>query len=180
MPRPLIVPPDAVKGGRTPCLEGRWDQLEGAWRAAGFTYDTSIPGPGMAWPRREHGVWEFHMPTVHSPSLGNVLAMDYNFWFKFNRARDQPERGPELRQDVLDTYRHMYQVAFDGSRAPVLVANHFNRWTGDAFNPAAADFMTETCAKPETICATYSDVIAWMSIQDPAVLSFLQALPPLN
>ena len=31
--------------------------------------------------------------------------------------------------------------------------------------------MTETCTRPETICATYSDVIAWMEVQDPAVLS---------
>jgi len=179
-PRPLLVPLSAVRGGRTPCLEGRWEQLQGAWQAAGYTYDSSIPGTGIAWPRIEYGVWEFHMPYIQSPALGGVTAMDYNFWVKFNGGREQPERGPELGAKVLDTYRHMYDVAFTTTRAPVVIANHFNTWNGDAFNPAALAFMTETCARPETICATYSDVIAWMGVQDPAVLAALQAQPPVT
>ena len=34
--------------------------------------------------------------------------------------------------------------------------------------------MREACVKPDTYCATYQDVIAWMEIQDPAVLQSLQ------
>jgi hypothetical protein len=35
----LHLNPPAITGGRTPCLEGRWDQAVPAMRAHGFTYD---------------------------------------------------------------------------------------------------------------------------------------------
>ena len=178
-PRPLLPPIDEVKGGRTPCLEGRWDQLASSWAKAGYRYDTSMPGHGMAWPRVEANVWEFRVPLVDAPSMGRVIAMDYNFWFKMNGAVDEPGRAPEFRQRVLDTYRHMYGVTSNGNRAPLVIGNHFNEWSGNAFNPAVLDFMGEVCGKPDTYCATHSDVVAWMELQDPAVLAELQARPPV-
>lgn len=60
-----------------------------------------------------------------------------------------------------------------------MIANHFNDWNGNAFNPATADFMTEVCGLPDTYCATYSDVTAWMELQDPEVLAGWQSLPPV-
>lgn len=179
-PRPLLPPIGEVRGGRTPCLEGRWDQLAPAWAAAGYRYDSSIVGTGMAWPRVEHGVWEFRMPTVASPSLGRVIAMDYNLWVQLNGGEDEPGRADEFRARVLETYRHMYDAAYAGNRAPLVIGNHFNAWSGNAFNPAVFDFMGEVCGEPDTYCATYSDVIAWMELQDPAVLAGLQARPPVS
>lgn len=176
----LIVPASAVKGGRTPCLEGNWDQIAPAWAAHGLTYDTSIPGSGMAWPKQEYGVWEFRMQTTNSPTLGSVMAMDYNFWYKFNKATNQPAKSQEIHDAVLATYQHMYEAVSTGNRAPMLVANHFNQWSGNAFNPAAKDFMLSVCGNEGTICATYQDVIAWMELQDPAVLAELQARPPVS
>ena len=41
------------------------------------------------------------------------------------------------------------------------------------------DFMKEKCGQPDTYCATYQDVIAWMELQDPAVLAELQAQAPV-
>ena len=38
-------------------------------------------------------------------------------------------------------------------------------------------FMQNYCGKPDTVCATYSDVVAWMELQDPAVLKHLQDQP---
>ena len=63
------------------------------------------------------------------------MAMDYNFWVKFNGAKDQPDTAPQLRQIVAQTYDYMYDEAYNGNRAPVLIANHFNTWNGDSFNP---------------------------------------------
>ena len=105
--------------------------------------------------------------------------MDYNFWFKFNEATEDPASQPQLTQIVLDTYRYMYQQTYDGNRAPILVANHFNDWNGNSFNPAALQFMQEVCGQPETICTTYQDVIAWMNLQDPKMLAKLQKLMPV-
>ncbi len=143
-----------------------------------MTYDSSMPAPrdGIFWPERlDSGIWEFYMPQVYSAGLGGkVTAMDYNFWVKYNGAQRGDDVAAALTPKVLDTYRYMYDQAFAGNRAPVLVANHFNDWGGNAFNPATAQFMSETCGKPDTYCATYSDVIAWMELQDPAVLQGLQ------
>ncbi len=183
----LQVPASEVKGGRTPCLAGKFDQLTPAWKAHNMIYDSSGENAftGIAWPQQESGIWQFPIPTIYSKPFVDagfkplIKAMDYNFWFKFNKATEDPSTAPKLTEITLDTYRYMYQRTFNGNRAPVLIANHFNDWNGNSFNPAALQFMTETCGKPDTICTTYQDLIAWMQLQDPAVLAALQALPPV-
>lgn len=183
----LAFPLEEIKGGRTPCLAGQFDQLTASWKSHGMTYDSSGENEfsGVAWPELQDGIWQFPIPTVYSQAYvdagwgnGMVKAMDYNFWYKFNDATEEPETAAQLTPMVLSTYNYMYQRAFDGNRAPIIVANHFNDWNGDSFNPAALQFMTEVCAKPETLCATYQDVIAWMELQDPAVLESLQNQAP--
>jgi hypothetical protein len=178
----LIVPPDTIKGGRTPCLTGSLDTLIPAWKAHGMTYDSSMPAPrnGIFWPQKVDGIWEFYMPQVYSPGFeGMTTAMDYNFWAKFNGARDEPDTAPELRASVKGTYDFMFDQAYNGNRAPILIANHFNKWNGDSFNPPAMDFMREKCGQPDVYCATYQDVIAWMEMQDPAVLQELLDRAPV-
>lgn len=175
----LAVDPTTIRGGRTPCLEGNWDQLFPALRAHGMDYDSSKVSTGVQWPELDDGVWEFWMPLVHVPALGGrrVIMMDYNFWASFNGAKDDPARSGEFTGHVLDTYRSVYQATFNGNRAPLVIANHFNDWAGGAFTAAAEQFMAESCAKPETVCATYAQVIQWMRLQDPAVLDQFRRLP---
>jgi hypothetical protein len=173
----LEVPTDAIKGGRTPCLTGTLDDLVPAWKNHGMTYDSSFSqGSGIVWPTKQQGIWEFQMPYVYSPGFGDmVLAMDYNFWVKFNGGAEQPETAPELRSKVRQTYDYMFDQAYNGNRAPIIIANHFNIWNGDSFNPPALAFMKDRCGQKNVYCTTYQDVIAWMKIQDPAVLASLQA-----
>ena len=168
----LRVPADAVLGGRTPCLEGQWDQLVPAWKEHGLTYDSSIPAlvNGIAWPELKDGIWEFSMPYAYTPAFGMNTVMDYNFWVRFNGAVSRPETAPELRAKVREAYDYLYDQTYHGNRAPLLIAGHYNSWNGDSFNPPVADFMREVCGEPDTYCATYQDVIAWMELQDPAVL----------
>lgn len=178
----LIVPPESIKGGRTPCLTGSLKTLIPAWKAHGMTYDSSMPAPrnGIFWPQKVDGIWEFYMPQVYSPGFdGMTTAMDYNFWAKFNGAKDEPDTAPELRSIVKGTYDFMFDQAYNGNRAPILIANHFNKWNGDSFNPPAMDFMREKCGQPDVYCATYQDVIAWMEMQDPAVLQELLDRAPV-
>ncbi len=95
----LKVPSDKVKGGRTPCLKGQFDQLTPSWLAHGMAYDTSGESPytGISWPEKQDGVWQFPIPTIYSQAFADagysplVKAMDYNFWYKFNEAQEQPE-----------------------------------------------------------------------------------------
>jgi hypothetical protein len=182
----LKIPASEVQGGRTPCLAGQFDQLSPSWLAHNMTYDSSGESPytGISWPTQENGVWQFPIPTVYSKAFEDagytplVKAMDYNFWYKFNKAVEQPETAAQLTQIVLDTYRFMYQQTYNDNRAPILIAHHFNDWNGNSFNPAAKQFLIETCGQPETICTTYQDVIAWMDAQDPQKIADLQAQMP--
>ncbi|MFD3702516.1 polysaccharide deacetylase [Nocardia sp. NPDC058658] len=176
----LLFGPDVVRGGRTQCLEGQLPHLIPAWHHHAMTWDSSMPAsnPGLNWPQRIDGIWEFPIPFVYSPVLRQrQTALDYNFWVTFNKAKEQPETAHRARELTKQTYDYMYRRAFDGNRAPLVIANHFNTWNGNAFNPATADFMAEVCDNPETICATHADVAAWMDLQDPAVLAHWQQLP---
>ncbi|OKL54326.1 hypothetical protein BSZ39_04660 [Bowdeniella nasicola] len=66
----LKVPVDHIKGGRTPCLEGKLDRMIPAWKDAGFTYDTSmVLSSGLSWPVNKDGIWKFQMPVVNSPAF---------------------------------------------------------------------------------------------------------------
>lgn len=136
--------------------------------------------PGIFWPRKIRGIWEFPIPYVYSPPLkARQTALDYNFWYTYNGAQDRPKDARKIRRIVRQTYEYMYQRAFDGNRAPLVIANHFNDWNNNAFNPATWDFMRKVCGNPETICATYQDVIAWMELQDPEVIAGFQKLGPV-
>lgn len=175
----LQIPVSAIQGGRTQCLEGTPDTVFPALEAHSMSYDTSEVGQAIDWPKKIGNIWEFYMPWVTVPATGKAnIAMDYNFWYAFNKAKEEPGRAPEFSQMVLDTYRSMYDAAFNGNRAPLVIGNHFNNWSGNAFNPAALSFMQEVCTKPDTVCTTYQNVIKWMNAQDPTVLAELLARPP--
>ena len=175
----LVVGPADIQGGRTPCLEGDPKVVFPALAAHGQSYDSSRPVTGLIWPQQLHGLWEFGMPVVPVRATdGKNIAMDYNFWYQFNGAVDEPARAEEFTAAVLETYESMYDAAFHGNRAPLVIGNHFNDWSGNAFNPAAEQFMLDVCDNPDTICTTYQNVIGWMDAQDPGVLAELMALPP--
>ncbi|WP_231702939.1 polysaccharide deacetylase [Tsukamurella asaccharolytica] len=172
----------AVHGGRTQCLEGSPQTLFPALKSHSMTWDSSFPAQrrGVVWPTKVDGIWEFPIPYVYSPTLRRAqTALDYNFWVTFNGANNAPGEAPKIREMVRTTYQYMYRRAFEGNRAPLVIANHFNEWSGNAFNPATADFMTEVCAQTDTQCVTHEDLVRWMEAQDPAVLAALQAQPPV-
>lgn len=174
----LNLPADAVRGGRTPCLEGNWDQAFPAMAAHGLVYDTSKVALGVQWPTVQNGLYEFPMPEVRVPALGKqVVMMDFNLWYSLNKAQDEPHRAADFAQIVLDTYKSVHQAALNGNRAPIVVGNHFNEWNGNAFSTAMEQFMEFVCDRPETVCATYTEVIQWMQLQDPAVLDQLRRMP---
>ena len=190
----LELEPEDIVGTRTPCLQGRWDQMTPMWKEAGITYDTSQTsqrGVGLQWPYVKDGIWEFEMQTVNSPAFSGpdslarsgddspaVMAMDYSFWAKTNNLKDEPADAPRLKQATLETYRYMYDSAFAGNRAPLVIGNHLNDWSGNAFNSATEEFMRETCGEPDTHCVTYKDLIEWLELQDPEVLSSWQEQEP--
>ncbi|MGH8883531.1 MAG: polysaccharide deacetylase, partial [Stackebrandtia sp.] len=177
--RGLRVPPDTIKGGRAPCLEGKPDAFLPAMSKRKMIYDTSVTAEGVAWPTQRDGIWEFWVPVVRVPALSGkrVIMMDYNLWYSLNGAKEEPARDGEFTAITLDTYRAAYQAAFNTNRAPLTVGNHFNDWSGGAFSRATEQFMNEVCVRDQTVCATYSEVIEWMKLQDPAILDTYRNKP---
>lgn len=178
--RGLRVAEDQVKGGRTPCLEGDFDALAPVLAERGLTYDSSRTSDGITWPTLEQGIWEFRIPVVGVPALERrkVLLQDFDLWYALNGAKDEPARDKEFTEVTLDTYRAAYQAAHNTNRAPLTIATHFNDWSGGAFSRATEQFMAEVCVREETVCTTYSQVVEWMRLQDPAVLDAFRHMPP--
>jgi hypothetical protein len=79
---------------------------------------------------------------------------------------------------VQATYQDMYNAAINGNRAPLVLGNHFNAWNNNAYETALTNFVVANCGQPETQCVPFQDVLAWMSVQDPARLAQLQAQAP--
>jgi hypothetical protein len=58
-----------------------------------------------------------------------------------------------------------------------VIGNHFNEWAAGAFSGAVEQFMGEVYREQETVCATYTEVIQWMQMQDPLVLEQFRRMP---
>jgi len=78
----------------------------------------------------------------------------------------------------LSGHVDMYNATFNGNRAPLVLGNHFNAWNHNAYSDAIGKFVVANCGKPDTYCVPFRDAIAWMNMQDPAVLAKLQAQSP--
>ncbi len=178
---PLPFTSADIRGGRIPCLEGDLAAVTPVWKKYGMTYDTSKNRfAGIAWPEALDGIWEFQMPYAYSPAFGrNVIGMNYNMWATFNGAKDDPSSVKQLRAWVRQTYDYQFDAVFNGNRAPLVIETHASEWNGDAFVPPALDFMADVCVRDDVICATFSDVVAWMQAQDPDVLQELQSRAPV-
>lgn len=178
---PLAFTSKDVRGGRIPCLEGDLAAVTPVWKKHKMTYDSSKNRfAGIAWPEAIDGIWEFQVPYAYSPAFGrNVIGMNYNMWATFNGAKDDPSSTARLRTLVRQTYDYQFDAVFNGNRAPLVIETHASDWNGDSFVPPALDFMADVCMRADVICATYSDVIAWMQAQDPKVLQELQSRAPV-
>jgi hypothetical protein len=183
----LDLTPEDIKGVRTPCLEGDPAQMFPALQSHGIIYDSSVPRTGLSWPTEDQqfGIWQMGMSTfpMHGSDSRPLITMDYNFYYRQRQASSagvSPEQSKADSDVVLGTYRDMYHAAFVGNRAPLILGNHFNSWNNGAYQDAMANFLKETCGRPETYCVPFIDLVTWMEAQDPAYLADLQALPAEN
>jgi len=189
---PAVTMPDlafdgsVVKGERTPCLEGKAEELFPALIAHNMTYDSSFTKTGISWPKKspQYGIWALGMATFPINGTGKQqITMDYNFYFTQRQASSKDVTQAQSDADsaqVKATYDDMYNATFNGNRAPLILGNHFNAWNNGAYEKALTDFVLEKCGQPETLCLPFRDLIAWMDVQDPAVLAQLQSLPAEN
>lgn len=168
-----------IQGGRTPCLEGNRAALFPAMVRSGYRYDTSGQGT-LRWPgRMSNGMWDIPQQSLRMAGSGSpVLSMDYNFYERHSGAVDgSVSRRSAWHSQVLNTYRNAYRATYKGNRAPLILGAHFNTWNGGIYADALADFVRETCTKPNTRCVSFTELIDWMEDQPASVLAKLQARP---
>lgn len=180
----LNIDPSEIKGERTPCLEGHKADLFPALAAHGMTYDSSFTRRGISWPTKSstNNIWQFGMAEfpIHGTHHYQI-TMDYNFYYS---QRNASSSGVSSDQSVSDsaqvqaTYQDMYNATYNGNRAPLVLGNHFNAWNNNAYSDAIGKFVLANCGQPNTYCVPFRDAIAWMNMQDPSVLSKLQAQNP--
>jgi hypothetical protein len=204
--QPTAYDSSVVVGARTPCLEGRKAAYLPALAAAGYRYDTSATGE-LVWPTKTTGgMWEFPLQTIRwiGPGGGSMLAMDYNLWYRYNKAKPittDPQRQL-VSNAVLNSYLAAFNATYTGNRAPLFFGNHMNYWgcdtrytdcdhTGTLANPTQLQhfgpfvdglmrFYVNVCAKPDVQCISYKDMADWLDGQDPAVVAHLQGLPAVS
>ena len=147
---------NGIVGSRTPCLEGKFDQLYPVLAERGFRYDASAVRYEPEWPKAKAGnLWQFGAPTI--PIAGKqLLAGDYTIWKNLTGTYG------ELRQQVRDGYLAYFDRRYYGNRAPVELAGHTKQLADGAFLDAMGDVAIEVCGKPEVQCITYEEAVAWL------------------
>ncbi|MDX6743557.1 hypothetical protein [Actinocorallia sp. A-T 12471] len=165
-------------GGRAPCLEGG-RALRKAARQLGWKYDTSGTGR-QVWPREVRGLWHLPIQSLPFPGrTGEVLAMDYNI------LRAQLPHGmygsahqrPRWRAQADAFFQGGFDRAYRGNRAPLVIGNHFAHWNGGIYLDAVHDFLVRNARRPDVRFVSFRQLVAWLELQDPAVLRALRALP---
>ena len=173
---PLLADPNTVEGFRAPCLAYTRAAPIPALADRGYRYDSSAIATGVEWPTHDDGLWEFPISTVYFNG-DRTLTLDYNLWLRFNGGKDRPEDAPAMRARTTEVYDTVLASVLAGNRAPLVIANHFNNWSGNAFNPATADFMADACLRPDVQCVPFTVVVDWLELQTPDYLNNMRAEP---
>ncbi|MDH6139944.1 MULTISPECIES: hypothetical protein [Kitasatospora] len=167
-------------GGRAPCLEGQKTLLP-VEKQLGWRYDASSPGDFQIWPAKTNGIWNFPLQEIPYPGQNfQVLSMDFNFLA--NQSNSDPNGDPskyaQWEKTTRDGYLNGFERAYNGSRAPLFIGNHFETWNGGIYMKAIEDVMRNVCTKPQVQCVSFKELADWLDAQDPNVLAQLRQLDP--
>ncbi|MQS16249.1 hypothetical protein F7Q99_29525 [Streptomyces kaniharaensis] len=167
-------------GGRAPCLEGQTNLLP-VEKQLGWRYDASSPGEFQIWPTRTNGIWNFPLQQLPYPKKNfQFLSMDFNLMA--NQSGDNPSddtsKYPGWEKETRDGYLNGFERAYNGSRAPLFIGNHFETWNGGIYMKAVEDVMRTACTKPDVRCVSFKELADWLDVQDPSVLARLRTLDP--
>ncbi len=178
---PLPFNSSVVKGGRTPCLEGKRSAMYKAFKKAGYRYDTSNSGT-LRWPQQmKNTLWDVPLQTIKVIGAGYAtLSMDYNFLVNQNDGKQTASSAKcqQIEDQTYDSYSDALRAVRDGNRAPLILGNHMNDWVCGAYTKALNRFIIDTKEKhPDVQFISTLDLVNFMEAQDPAVSAQLQARP---
>lgn len=146
----------------------------------GYRYDASSPGAFQVWPGKKNGIWDFPLQMLPFNDEYQALSMDFNFLYNQSDGQTQgdPAMFPTWQQETLDTYMAGFNRVYYGSRAPLLIGNHFEQWNGGIYMDAVDEVIKNVCVKKDVKCVSFDELADWMDVQKPETLANLRGLDP--
>ena len=167
-------------GSRTPCLLGR-DNLLPTAKSLGWQYDASSPGGIQVWPGKYGGLWEFPLQSIPFPGHSfSVLSMDYNMLANQSNANinGAPAQRPYWQKQSYESYMAGFNRAYTTNRAPFFIGNHFESWNGGIYMKSVEQALRDIAGQPDVRLVSFRQLVQWLEVQDPAVLTKLRTLAP--
>ncbi len=164
---PWVIGLSDIIGFRAPNL-GVNQELYQALHDARFTYDASGVARGSDWPQKDsYGLWRIPLGTIYLGQHQNsVIAIDYSIWQSQSDGKDETKQGSEqwnsYFHDLTTAYRDYFDRNYNGSRAPIIIANHFSKWNDGVYWEAMKAFALEECGKPNVRCVTFSELVHYL------------------
>ncbi|WP_052397787.1 hypothetical protein [Streptomyces sp. NRRL F-5123] len=170
----------AVVGGRPPCLTDPAG-LPAAAAAAGFRYLADPTPQPQVWPARSGGLWRFPLQEVPVPGRDTETpASDQGFLSVQSgtpvAGAQDPQRNAAWQEQMHDGLMAGFERAYQGNRAPLVVASRLESWNGGAYLKAVEDTVRDVCGKPDVRCVSFEQLADWLDAQDPKVLDRLRGL----
>lgn len=127
-------------------------------------------------------MWNFPLQLMPYPDKDfQVLSMDFNFLYNQSGGdvtQGDPANYPAWEKQARQGYLNGFERAYNGSRAPLFIGNHFETWNGGIYMQAVADVVKDVCRRTGVRCVSFKELSDWLDVQDPAVLAKLRTLDP--
>ncbi len=163
------VSPIKTIGFRSPLLS-RNENLYKVLPKFGYKYDSSGVGKMGEMPIKDkYGIWEIPLVTMTLPGGGATLSMDYNIYIDQTGAKDI------LKKDTLEwnknynqavgAFQNYFNKNYNGTRAPVVIGNHFSLWNDGLYFEALKTFANNVCGLPDVKCGTFSELVESLELR---------------
>ncbi|MBX4211163.1 hypothetical protein KW783_04315, partial [Candidatus Parcubacteria bacterium] len=129
----------------------------------------SDTGVMNTWPVQDsNGLWRINLAVIPvGPSKKAVLSMDYNMWIHESGGENDAIKGSDLWQadfnEVKDAYMNYFNKNYNGSRAPIVIGNHFSNMNDWVYWEAMKSFAEDVCGKPYVQCTTFKEFVNYLN-----------------
>ena len=171
---PLFLP--NIQGFRAPNL-GVNNNLFSVEADNHFTYDASSAGSMERWPEKGvSGLWHIPIGTIFvGAKKSPAVAMDYSLWMHQSHGKEEAVRGGTLwdryYNEIESAYMDYFETNYNGTRAPVVIADHFSKWNDGVYWEAMKTLAENVCGKPQVRCVTFKELVEYLNASGtPSVL----------
>ncbi len=167
---PWVISSQQIIGFRAPNL-GVDPNLYQNLRDFHFLYDSSGVGNPRNWPKKDsYGIWHIPLGEIRiGLRRSPAAAMDYSLWIHQSRGKNTVTKGSDGWNMDFDEIEKSYMQYFDanyiGSRAPVIIANHFSKWNDGLYWEAMKKFAHNVCGKPLVRCVSFKELVAYLNTE---------------